>query len=59
MTHHTENRFGGGNFSEVGLKEDGKVLLDYLTDKNIVIDLAHTSDALAFGILNYIDHKKL
>lgn len=57
MTHHTENRFGGGNFSEVGLKEDGKVLLDYLADKNIVIDLAHTSDALAFGILNYIDQK--
>lgn len=57
MTHHTENRFGGGNFSEAGLKEDGKILIDYLADKNIAIDLAHTSDALAFGILNYIDQK--
>lgn len=57
ITHHTENRFGGGNFSDAGLKEDGKVLIDYLADKNIVIDLAHTSDALAFGILNYIDKK--
>lgn len=57
MTHHAENRFGGGNFSEAGLKDDGKVLIDYLADKNIVIDLAHTSDALAFGILDYIDKK--
>lgn len=57
MTHHTENRFGGGNFSETGLKQDGKILLDYLSDKNIVVDLAHTSDALAFGILNYIDQR--
>lgn len=57
MTHHTENRFGGGNFSETGLKQDGKILLDYLSDKNIVVDFAHTSDALAFGILNYIDQR--
>ena len=24
ITHHHENRFGGGNFSEAGLKDDGK-----------------------------------
>ncbi|WP_454045809.1 dipeptidase [Chryseobacterium sp. Marseille-Q8038] len=57
ITHHTENRFGGGNDSDVGLKEDGKVLLDYFSEKNIAIDLAHTSDQLAYGILNYIDQK--
>lgn len=57
ITHHTENRFGGGNNSDVGLKEDGKVLLDYFSEKNIAIDLAHTSDQLAYGILNYIDQK--
>lgn len=57
ITHHSENRFGGGNNSKVGLKEDGKILIDYLTDKKIAIDLAHTSDQLAYDILNYIDQK--
>lgn len=57
ITHHTENRFGGGNNSDVGLKDDGKVLLDYFSEKNIAIDLAHTSDQLAYGILNYIDQR--
>ncbi|PQA93273.1 peptidase [Chryseobacterium shigense] len=57
ITHHTENRFGGGNNSEAGLKEDGKVLIDYISGKRIPIDLAHTSDQLAYGILNYIDQK--
>lgn len=57
MTHHTENRFGGGNNSEAGLKDDGKVLIDYISDKRIPVDLAHTSDQLAYDILNYIDQK--
>lgn len=26
LTHHTENRFGGGNYTNIGLKEDGKRL---------------------------------
>ena len=57
ITHHTENRFGGGNNSDAGLKDDGKVLLDYISEKNIAIDLAHTSDQLAYGIINYIDQR--
>lgn len=57
MTHHTENRFGGGNNASAGLKEDGKVLIDYLSDKKIAIDLAHASDQLAHDIFNYIDQK--
>lgn len=59
MTHHTENRFGGGNYSEAGLKPDGEALLEYLDGKKIAIDLSHTSDALAEGIFNYIDRHKL
>ncbi len=59
VTHHYENRFGGGNYSDVGLKPDGEVLLDYLHGKRIPIDLAHTSDKLAYGLLNYIDKKNL
>ncbi len=60
LTHHTENRFGGGNYTEgVGLKEDGKRLLDYMAGKRIPIDLSHTSDLLAEGILNHIDRHHL
>jgi len=60
LTHHTENRFGGGNYTEgIGLKEDGKRLLDHLAAKGIPIDLSHTSDLLAEGILTYIDSHHL
>ncbi len=55
MTHHMENRFGGGNYSDAGLKDDGKVLLEYLNGRKIAIDFSHTSDALANGILDHID----
>jgi len=60
LTHHTENRFGGGNYTDgIGLKDDGKKLLDYMAGKQIPIDLSHTSDLLAEGILNHIDSQKL
>ncbi|MEM1320452.1 MAG: membrane dipeptidase [Bacteroidota bacterium] len=60
FTHHTENRFGGGNYSDnIGLKRDGELLLDYLDGKGIAADLAHASDNLAEGIFNYIDKKGL
>jgi membrane dipeptidase len=60
LTHHTENRFGGGNYTDgIGLKEDGKRLLDYMAGKRIPIDLSHTSDLLAEGILNHIDRHHL
>lgn len=53
LTWNFENRFGGGAKTNVGLKEDGKVLLEYLQGKNIAIDLSHTSDQLAYDILKY------
>lgn len=59
LTWNDENRFGGGNASLTGLKEDGKTLLDFLGEKRISIDLSHTSDQLAYDILDYIDKKKL
>lgn len=59
FTHHPENRFGGGNNSSVGLKEDGKKLLDYLSGRRIAVDFSHASDALAWDILNYIDERQL
>jgi microsomal dipeptidase-like Zn-dependent dipeptidase len=53
ITHHGENRFGGGNFSKAGLKDDGRHLLEYLNGRQIAIDLAHTSDALAHDVLDF------
>ena len=62
LTHHGENRFGGGNSTDIGLKDDGRKLLDYINeknDKNIAVDLSHTSDKLAFDIINHIDKSEL
>jgi microsomal dipeptidase-like Zn-dependent dipeptidase len=59
FTHHTGNRFGGGNMTDRGITRDGKMLLDYLHGRRIAIDLSHTSDALAFDILHHIDRERL
>ncbi|MCI5052770.1 MAG: membrane dipeptidase [Simkaniaceae bacterium] len=60
LTWNHENRFGGGNNAVgIGLKPDGRALLDYLSGKNITIDLSHTSDALAEDILNHIERNSL
>lgn len=59
LTHHGENRFGGGNYTDIGLKDDGRSLLEYISGRKIAVDLSHTSDALAHDIVNHIDAKKL
>ncbi len=59
FTHHPENRFGGGNNSKAGLKEDGKELLQYLHGRKIAVDFSHTSDALAHDILDYLSKHNL
>jgi microsomal dipeptidase-like Zn-dependent dipeptidase len=59
LTHHAENRFGGGNNSSAGLKEDGKTLLKYLHGKKIAVDFSHTSDALARDILEFLSIHQL
>jgi membrane dipeptidase len=53
LTWNTENRFGGGALTRVGLKDDGKRMIDYLVHKGIAIDFSHASDDLAYGILEY------
>ncbi|MCX2744381.1 membrane dipeptidase [Mangrovivirga sp. M17] len=54
MTHHGENRFGGGNKAQgIGLKEDGETLLEILSKYGICIDLSHSSYQLAEDIINY------
>lgn len=59
LTHHGENRFGGGNNTQVGLKEDGKALINHLAENNIALDFSHTSDQLASDILNYLEKNNL
>ena len=59
LTHDGENRFGGGRNSSVGLKNDGKILLDYIDGKKIAVDLSHASDALACEIVDYITGRSL
>lgn len=59
LTHHAENRFGGGNLTQWGLKEDGKAMLRYMSGKQIAVDFSHTSDALAADILQLLDQESL
>lgn len=59
LTWNGENRFGGGALTQVGLKNDGKRLLETLHEKHIAIDLSHTSDRLAHDILDYIEQHNL
>lgn len=59
LTWNSENRFGGGAETDIGLKDDGKRLLDFLHMKQIAVDFSHTSDRLAEEILSHIDQYKL
>ncbi len=57
--HLGDNRFGGAAGSKIGLKDDGKILLDYIDNKKISIDISHASDNLVYDIFNYTDKKSL
>ncbi len=59
LTHHHKNRFGGGNYTHIGLTDDGRQVLDYLSGRKIAIDFSHTSDELAYDILTYITTQNL
>lgn len=54
LTWNEENRFGGGADTTIGLKEDGKILLEWMRGKNIAVDLSHTSDKLGEEIIQEI-----
>jgi microsomal dipeptidase-like Zn-dependent dipeptidase len=59
LTWEGENRFGGGNQTRVGLKEEGKRLLAWMNERGIPVDFSHTSDDLAYDILNWIEQEHL
>ena len=57
--HWNENRFGGAAGNNTGLKDDGKVLLDYLNNRKIAVDLAHAGDNLISDIFNHVINNNL
>jgi microsomal dipeptidase-like Zn-dependent dipeptidase len=59
LTWNEENRFGGGALTKIGLKEDGKRLLEVMHEKQITADLSHASDFLAYEIIDYMENKGL
>ncbi len=59
LTWNKENRFGGGAHTKIGLKDEGKRLLDFLNGQKIAVDLSHSSDHLGFDILNHIEKHNL
>lgn len=59
LTWDGENRFAGGCGSNVGLKEDGKALIEHMDQRGIPIDLSHASDHLIDDIFNFTDKKSL
>ncbi|MBA2369146.1 MAG: membrane dipeptidase [Candidatus Protochlamydia sp.] len=59
LTWNEENRFGGGALTKIGLREDGKRLLELMHERTITADLSHASDFLAYEIINYMENKGL
>ena len=55
LTHFFDNVFGGSahGVEQYGLTESGKVLLQRMAEKNMLIDLAHASPALIDDVLRY------
>lgn len=59
LTWNMENRFGGGAHTTVGLKEDGKRLLEFMFANQIALDFSHASDQLAYESLAFLDQERL
>ncbi|TXI41220.1 MAG: peptidase, partial [Nitrosomonas sp.] len=59
LTWNSENRFGGGALTNVGLKNDGRKLIEFLGSKQIAVDISHASDTLAHDIFTFIDQNNL
>lgn len=55
LTWNSQNRFGGGVDSNTGITDDGRSLLNFISQKHVAVDLSHTSDYLAYDILDHID----
>lgn len=54
-----ENRFGGGNGSSAGLKDDGRTLFEFLAGRRIALDLSHMCPRFARETLEFLDARNL
>jgi microsomal dipeptidase-like Zn-dependent dipeptidase len=59
LTRQTENRFGGGCDTRVGLKDDGRSLLEHLSGRPIAVDLSHAGSRLARDVLEHTARRGL
>ncbi|MHC4861113.1 MAG: dipeptidase [Planctomycetota bacterium] len=59
LTRQQESRFGGGCNTPVGLKDDGRVLLEYLSGRSVAVDLSHASEPLAREVLEFTERRGL
>ena len=65
LTWKHETMLGGGDETEIGLKDWGKKFLQYLSDRNkkekydIALDFSHSSDKLVKDAIAYIDDNNL
>lgn len=55
-----ENRFAGGNGApDVGLKDDGRVLLEFLTERGVAVDVSHLSPRAAHDAMDFLTKQGL
>ena len=59
LTWDGENRYGGGAGCQIGLKDDGKKMIEWMDEKHIPLDISHASDHLCYDILNFIEKRGL
>jgi microsomal dipeptidase-like Zn-dependent dipeptidase len=57
LTWAPENRFGGGNGTDVGLTPDGEFLMGWLVEHEVPLDLSHTCDRLAWDMIEFLDRE--
>lgn len=59
LTWHDENRFAGGNGSTVGLKDDGRTVIEFLAERGVALDFSHTSTRTARDAIDFITARGL
>ena len=53
-----ENRFAGGNGApKVGLKDDGRVLIEFLAERGVAVDVSHLSQPAAHEAMDFLAKK--
>lgn len=59
LTWIDENDFGGGDRTNIGLKDRGRNLIDIIADTTTAIDISHASDRLVDDIIDYREKNNL